>query len=239
MFVCLFVCFPHCFLLLIRISKRYQPKVSSRRQLLTFLSLSNGTEYIKREGFYSFYDVENLKWRLPPRITIGSMHPLLWFQRTDFTDVIVFHLNNFVNARAFDAAINLVVLGQTIWLFYSAVYYTSIDPATGERRLENPPQYIALLSGFLAVYVLETSLKIIAQSFKTYWSYTWNQFDFYMTMIGIMGIIIDVSLTSKGHAAASALLVMRSFRLVRVMAQREAFQHLTTAAITILPRYAH
>lgn len=164
------------------------------------------------------------------------MHQLLWFDRTDTTDFIVFHLNQFVKSAAFDRVINAIVLAQAVFLFYSAVYFTS-DDGTGRRRLENPPTYIAVLSGFLAIYVLECLLKITALTFKTYWSYTWNQFDAYMTLIGTIGIIFDVAISSKGHAAGSALLVIRSFRLVRVIGQREAFQHLTTAAITILPRF--
>lgn len=66
---------------------------------------------------------------------------------------------------------------------------------------------------FTIVYSCEVILKIIALG-KSYFYKTWNLFDFVITILGLIAMILEEMKDFKG---ISALIVIRIFRLGRVL----------------------
>eukprot|EP00051_Salpingoeca_urceolata_P007136 m.94806 g.94806 ORF g.94806 m.94806 type:complete len:841 (+) comp15131_c0_seq1:300-2822(+) len=215
---------------------RYKPSMTTKHILLTFRALNvTGSGRLSLQEWYGFYDAVELRWKLPP--VSGEFQHRMWYfiPRSRTTDAIVNGLKKVVSTKVFDAFINLVVFAQTVFIFVSAALFTQdAKVVRGETKFDlNDNVFVTGMAVFLSIYILEVLMKVTALSFKVYWRSGWNRFDFILTTLGLIGLVI---FTSHPFDKAPAIVVFRAFRLIRVLALRQSFQHIVTTFGTILPR---
>lgn len=210
----------------IQLMQLHRPGLGADRVMLVFKALDTGGKgYLSQQDFYEFYDALELSWSLPQRSDQVYRRRLFCFRQTAYTDRLVAFLRKVVESPWFGHGMNLVVIAQTGFIFYSAAEFTS-DP-------DSKLGFEAGMIGFLCIYIAEVMLKVAALGWLYYWKRRWNRFDFLLTALSLLGVLLERLLSFR---RAQGVLVFRAFRLLRVLATREAFQHVTNTAWSVFPR---
>ena len=188
-------------------------------------------------GPFPRYDILELTWRLPKKKHAAAVGGLLWLNHTparvpyhvpvmartawprltlgvfaaqDRFQLLLWRL---VDAPAFKVAMYAIALAQAAFIGYAVAQFPA-DP----RDLGFFPR--GQLT-FLAVYVAEVVLKVLALGWAEYVRVRWNLFDLGFTCAGVVLTVADAA---AGTAYGPMILIFRIFRLLRILYVRQSFR---------------
>lgn len=218
---------------------------------------------ISLEEFYHIYDYINLDWKLIyPEIKWFEYHDwipsgvgdtLVVCEKTvrhklfewtiDFLIAVQAFLQ-FVEASAFDFHIHIFKLNSStpstttnstpqVELATNTTLPAQTDAAIDEVESEVRPDTISTHI-FIMIFIIEAILRCLAIGPSAYWSKRWNQFDFFVLMIAIAGLVTGYF---EGYAFGWVI-VLRVLRLMRLFEFKRRYRDMwQTLTYILLKRF--
>ncbi|XP_064424335.1 two pore channel protein 1 [Latimeria chalumnae] len=199
----------------------YKPGMSVRDRYLTFKALNNsGSELLRMKDFYNFYDVAGLKWKARR----SGEH---WFDDLPQTAFLIFKgINILVKSKPFQYAIYVVVAVNGVWIIVE-----TLMPQQDIFSLRNVPwSYVV----FLTIYGVELLLKITGLGPFEYFSSRWNFFDFSVTLLAFLGLLV----LAFNMEPFYFIVVLRLFQLLRLFKIKLRYRNVLDTMFELLPRMA-
>ncbi|XP_066545157.1 two pore channel protein 1 isoform X1 [Amia ocellicauda] len=199
----------------------YRPRMSTRDRFLTFKALNQSSAaMLSLKDFYNFYEVIGLKWK--PRKS--GEH---WFDDLPHTPFLIFKgINILVKSKAFQYAMYVVVAVNGVWILVETFMLDkgfSWSPSV-------PWSYIV----FLTIYGVEMLLKITGLGPLEYFSPGWNLFDFSITLLAFLGLIV----VAFGMEPFYFIVVLRPLQLLRLFKIKTRYRNVLDTMFELFPRMA-
>lgn len=198
--------------------KYFRPRMNRLTIYLIFKHLnSSRTGKLTLEEFRGLYDSAALKWKKRPSDELWSAN----FKPPMNTALSALH--HFVKQKWFDYFIYGVIFAHFIWIVIdtariSAAKQRSPDPNDYSWYIDEL-SFIWISGLFVAVYVVEATMKILGLGPVVYFASGWNNFDFVVTFVSLVGLSLQLT---SGHF--SYIIVLRPLRVLRLFKMRRIFR---------------
>eukprot|EP00062_Callorhinchus_milii_P016769 gi/632968409/ref/XP_007900510.1/ PREDICTED: two pore calcium channel protein 1 [Callorhinchus milii] len=201
--------------------KFFKPRMSARDKYLTFRALKkSNTEFLGMDDFYNLYEVTGLKWK-------AKRSGDYWFYDLPHTPFLIFKgINILVKSKAFQYAMYIVIAVNGIWILAHTLMIS--DSAFFPKIV--PWSYIV----FLSIYGVEMLLKISGLGPSEYFTSGWNLFDFLVTILAFVGIIV----LAFDMEPFYFIVVLRPLQLLRLFKIKRRYRDVLDTMFELLPRMA-
>ena len=200
--------------------KQHKPSASQTEAYLTFKVLNkSGSGYLRIEEFYGIYDACTYSWDVT-RVECP------WYAKQEGNlKAVLGFIYNIVKSAWFEYTIYFVVFANGIILIVQTAVLDS-------ETIEDTTIYSFWVSCFfVGFYTVEASLKLLGLGFSKYFSSYWNLFDFIVTALGIISLILgflDVPITY--------IIILRPLRLITLFRMKKRFRDVFGTAVILFPR---
>ncbi|XP_063610865.1 two pore channel protein 1-like isoform X1 [Penaeus indicus] len=201
--------------------KFFRPQTSWRDAYLAFKALNRTeTGLLNLSEFYNIYDICEFKWK-------PCQSPDPWF--IDVPNPLrgcCFLIRRLVMWKWFDFIIYIVIISNALVLLVKTIMLS----ASGE-----PISYDVHVTwdqvAFVAFYTFEAILKMIGLGFSAYFHLGWNIYDFFVTLLAIIGIIAE-----RFSSSFFYVVILRPLRLLRLFRMRKRYRDVFQTLVILLPR---
>ncbi|KAI0215901.1 hypothetical protein LSAT2_032036 [Lamellibrachia satsuma] len=209
--------------------KYYKPKLTRRDVYLQFKALNlSKSGFLSLDEFYALYDIANLKWTAKRSTELWFVHfrsPL---------DTILKVLRRFVIWRWFDWFIYFIIFANFVWILGDTILISVAMSQVDIQHvdiIENEYQYIWVAVTFLAIYIVEIVLKILALGPHGYFTCGWNRFDFLVVLVSAVGLLLELADRTFYY-----LLVLRPLRLLRLFKLKRRLRDILGTIVMLFSR---
>ena len=204
-----------------RVMASFSKRFSEKQCLLMFKVMDRKcNKKLSWKEFNQLSNVMSMKWRRSDLTNANKIwHNLIPIERlrkiAQYTYVLV-------SSFYFKFIINLVILANCLLLLIDTLVYTN----PGEAETADRFRYESAV--FLPIYGIEFILHIIGLGPLYYFTHGWHLFDFGILLFSSIFAILDVNLTF--------IIVLRTFRLLRVLKAKESFRRIFSILTLSIPK---
>ncbi|KRT86811.1 ion channel, partial [Oryctes borbonicus] len=198
----------------------YSPRTCLRDVVLMFRLMNTGGDgALTLEQFMNIYDVTNLKWHMkdpPDPWFSAAWPPLRWFCRA---------ARRLVLWPYFDHVVYMLIVGNGLAMLVRVIQYAGSLEASARNFIASWDTYL-----FMALFLVEAMLKIIALGWNEYMSSGWNVFDLSVTLAAVFG-----SLLLLARPSFTAVVVLRPLRLLRLFKLKKRYRDIFGTLVLLSP----
>ena len=200
--------------------KQHKPSKSQTEAYLMFKFLNKSeTGYLRVDEFYGVYEACTFAWD-------ASRIEGPWYSKlNDNLKQALGFIHKIVSSAWFEYTIYVVVFANGVIL----IIQTAVLDA--ETKLDTTIYSMWVSCFFVGFYTMEASLKLLGLGFSKYFSSYWNLFDFIVTVLGIISLILnflDVPITY--------IIILRPLRLITLFRMKKRFRDVFGTAVILMPR---
>ena len=204
-----------------RVMASYSKKFSETQCLLMFKVLDRKrNQKLSWKEFNQLSNVMSMKWRRSDLTNSNKIwHNMIPIKRLRIVAQYTYVL---VSSFYFKFLINFVILANCLVLLVDTLIYTN----PGEADTADRFKYESAV--FLPIYFIEFVLHFIGLGPLYYFSHGWHLFDFGILFFSSIFAILDLNLTF--------IIVLRTFRLLRVLKAKESFRRIFSILTLSIPK---
>ena len=203
--------------------------ISEKKCLLMFKVLDrNLKQKLSWKEFNQLSNALSLKWRRGDLTNINkiwhNMIPIRRLRRVaQYTYIMV-------SSFYFKLVINLIILSNCLLLLIDTLVYLNPEQADRDDRFR-------IESGvFLPLYFIEFVLQIIGFGPFYYFTNGWHLFDFCILFFSSLVTIISLFYSGLDVTLSTSIIVLRTFRLLRVLKAKESFRRIFAILTLSIPK---
>jgi two pore calcium channel protein len=168
--------------------------------------------------------VQNQIWTTPRNSCLENKVPGIW--NSDWFMAVRNKVWEPEDAPWFDEVMDTVLLFNLVFV---------VAQSLGTEATKYIPPWLHLSAFFTLIYVFEMAVKLSVKSWKTYWSYPANQFDFYTTWI-LFGTwsVQFINIASLQHDLMRYANLLRLLRLLRVAKKLKKYPRVQFMVTTVV-----
>ena len=200
--------------------KQHKPSASQTEAYLMFKVLNNsGTGYLKIEEFYGIYDACTYSWDV-------SRIEAAWYSKLNETSrQILSWIQKIISSAWFEYMVYFVVFANGVILIVQTAVLSS------ETILDTTIYTGWVSCFFVGFYTVEASLKLLGLGFARYFASYWNLFDFVVTVLGIISLILNYL-----DVPIYYVIILRPLRLITLFRMKKRFRDVFGTAVILMPR---
>ncbi|TRY69993.1 hypothetical protein TCAL_02815 [Tigriopus californicus] len=201
--------------------RAYKGITSPTESYLIFRLLNKSNSgHLHIDEFYDIYNATQYSWSLAQQDEdwFSTCHPNI----ADLCTII----KNAVKSTWFEYTVCLIVLSNGIILVVQTAFMDS-PTSNAEDRIYAP--WVSYF--FVALYTIEAILKLIGLGFKNYFASYWNMFDFGVTVLGILSLILEIL-----DIPLFYVVILRPLRLLTLFRMKKRFRDVFGTAVILYPR---
>eukprot|EP00095_Tigriopus_kingsejongensis_P005462 maker-scaffold865_size87005-snap-gene-0.16 protein:Tk05462 transcript:maker-scaffold865_size87005-snap-gene-0.16-mRNA-1 annotation:"two pore channel 1" len=201
--------------------RTYRGITSPTEAYLIFRVLNkSNTGYLQMDEFYEIFNACTYSWS-------QSQQEEDWFSNYNvYIHKLCTFIKRMVTSNWFEYTICVIVLANGIILVVQTAFMDS-PSSTSANNIYAP--WVSYF--FVALYTLEAVLKLVGIGFKNYFSSYWNIFDFAVTVLGILSLILEVL-----HIPLFYVVILRPLRLLTLFRMKKRFRDVFGTAVILYPR---
>ncbi|GJQ79890.1 hypothetical protein Trydic_g18337 [Trypoxylus dichotomus] len=198
----------------------YSPRTSLKDIVLMFrLMNTTGDGALTSEQFMNIYDVAHLKWHMkdpPDPWFSAAWPPLRCFCRA---------ARRLILWPYFDHVVYMLIIGNGLAMLARVIQYAGSLEDSARNFIASWDTYL-----FMALFLVEAMLKIIALGWNEYMASGWNVFDLSVTLAAIFG-----SLLLLARPSFTAVVVLRPLRLLRLFKMKKRYRDIFGTLVLLSP----
>ena len=200
--------------------KQHKPSASQTEAYLMFKVLNtSGTGYLTLEEFYGVYGTFAYSWNV-------SKVEGPWYSKLSETlQQVLGFINKIVLSAWFEYTIYVIVFANGVILVVQTAVLSSLD--RNQTSIYQP--WVSWF--FVGLYTMEASLKLLGLGFAKYFSSYWNLFDFIVTVLGIISLILTFL-----NVPIYYIIILRPLRLITLFRMKKRFRDVFGTAVILFPR---
>ena len=202
----------------------FRPRKTPTEVYLIFKHMNKtGSGYLDVNEFYGIYDACQYSWKVYKR------EDEAWFSRMQEPARSVLKvIHSLVTHRFFNYGVYFVVLINGVIL----VVETALVSHASNTAI-NTNIYAYFSYTFIGLYTVEASLKLVGLGVSKYFKSKWNCFDFIVTVLGIVAIIMEAL---SFHQTFYYIIVLRPLRLLTLFRMKKRFRDVFGTTVILMPR---
>ena len=200
--------------------KQHKPSASQTEAYLMFKVLNNsGSGYLKIEEFYGIYDACTYAWDV-------SRIEAPWYAKlNENAKQILGWIHKVISSAWFEYTVYFVVFANGVILVVQTAVLDS-------KNILDTTIYTGWVSCFfVGFYTVEASLKLLGLGFAKYFASYWNLFDFIVTVLGIISLILNYL-----DVPIYYVIILRPLRLITLFRMKKRFRDVFGTAVILMPR---
>ena len=180
---------------------------------------NSGSGYLRIEEFYGVYDACVYSWNV-------SKVEGPWYAKLNETlQQVLGFINKVVLSSWFEYTIYVIVFANGVIL----IVQTAVLDADDKTSTEIYQPWVSYF--FVGLYTMEASLKLLGLGFAKYFSSYWNLFDFIVTVLGIISLILNFL-----NVPIYYIIILRPLRLITLFRMKKRFRDVFGTAVILMPR---
>ncbi|XP_044763143.1 two pore calcium channel protein 1-like [Coccinella septempunctata] len=198
----------------------YSPRTSQRNVILMFHLLNvSGTGSLTQDEFLNIYDALSVKWRLREPLDpwfSSAWPPLRAFYRL---------ARSIVMWQYFEYIVYTLILSNGLAMFVRIMEHTENLQKSAQEFAASWDTFL-----FLALFLLEALLKVVAIGWNEYVASGWNVFDLIVTLAALTGALLLYL-----NPYLTLFVILRPLRLLRLFKLKKRYRDIFGTLVLLSP----